>query len=68
MSYCPFTSVRKYNTKIHEKQKDAMPSHVNITEKEFKLYPFSKQPLIDRQPQSKEAKINGKLQQLYKKG
>ena len=66
MSYCAFTSVRKYKTKIHEKQKhkNATPYHDNLTENEFKLYPlmkFSKQPLIDGQPQSKEAQRNGKL-------
>ena len=66
MSYCAFTSVRKYNTKIHEKpkHKNATPSHDYLIENEFKLYPlmtFSKQPQIDRQPQSKEAQRNGKL-------
>ena len=66
MSYCAFTSVRKYNTKIHEKRKhkNATPSHDNLVENEFKLYPlmtFSKQPLMDRQLKSKEAQRNGKL-------
>ena len=61
MSYCPFTSVRKYEKQKH---KIATPYHDNLTENEFKLYPlmkFSKQPLIDGQPQSKEAQRNGKL-------
>ena len=66
MSYCPFTSVRKYKTKIHGKQKHkiATPSHDNLTENEFKLYSlmaFSKQPLIDKQPQPKEVQRNEKL-------
>ena len=66
MSYCAFTAVRKYNTKIHEKRKHkkATPSHDNLVENEFKLYPsmtFSKEPLMDRQRQSKEAQRNGKL-------
>jgi hypothetical protein len=66
MSYCPFTSVRKYEKQKH---KIATPYHDNLTENEFKLYPlmkFSKQPLIDGQPQSKEAQRNGKL--LYNCG
>ena len=73
MSYCAFTSVRKCNTKIHKKSKhkNATPSHDNLIENIFKLYPlmtFSKQPLMDRQLQSKEAQRIGKLPDNCKEG
>ena len=73
MSYCAFTSVRKCNTKIHKKSKhkNATPSHDNLIENIFNIYPlmsFSKQPLMDRQLQSKEAQRIGKLPDNCKEG